>query len=350
MEELESFYRDFVSGPPGVISRGLLQCIGFKEFLPYLEFLQNSEYIPKERERIFSSCLRSLEEATHRYARGQIQWILSHLSHRCRHPIFCLDSTRVFEVSVIPRNEECPEIFSSTSAEGNSQNTKQISSGENFGTVFSDSLWEEIIFLPSCEIVSNFLKTPSHCLYFKMLEHKESQIQGSHQSLQPQKETEQQKQQEQVQEQKQGQQQEQPEKGQGQEQQQHQPEQEQGQQQQQQQQQQQPKQEQEQQQEGCEMFQQSQEKIELVFVPVDVKDTVKGRIDLPRGFIGVINPQQTLSSDEKQVDEWQKFFCESCEREVNGRHEWDVHLSSRKHKKRKLAIKKKLGVGAVQQL
>lgn len=35
------------------------------------------------------------------------------------------------------------------------------------------------------------------------------------------------------------------------------------------------------------------------------------------------------------VDEWKKYVCESCDRILHGRHEWDIHLKSRQHRKRK---------------
>ena len=34
----------------------------------------------------------------------------------------------------------------------------------------------------------------------------------------------------------------------------------------------------------------------------------------------------------ESINEWKKYRCEECSVEVNGKHEWEEHLKSRRHK------------------
>lgn len=42
----------------------------------------------------------------------------------------------------------------------------------------------------------------------------------------------------------------------------------------------------------------------------------------------------TSASDEVKM-QWKKYYCDKCERELNGWNEWEAHLKSRMHKKRR---------------
>lgn len=65
-----------------------------------------------------------------------------------------------------------------------------------------------------------------------------------------------------------------------------------------------------------------------------------------------LNAGETLSSEEcaklekrneafwaeKDIQTWQKFYCETCGVTLNGSHEWSVHLKSKRHHRRKRGI------------
>lgn len=57
--------------------KGILQSIGFKEFIPYLRHLHNNDgstINEESRLMILSECIRSLQTATRNYARKQENW------------------------------------------------------------------------------------------------------------------------------------------------------------------------------------------------------------------------------------------------------------------------------------
>lgn len=76
LKELEQFelkYKIVNSTDEQVYQKGILQSIGFKEFVPYLKnFINNSPEI--EIERSISECISSLQSATRNYARKQENW------------------------------------------------------------------------------------------------------------------------------------------------------------------------------------------------------------------------------------------------------------------------------------
>ena len=41
------------------------------------------------------------------------------------------------------------------------------------------------------------------------------------------------------------------------------------------------------------------------------------------------------------VDGWRKFECDVCQRTLNGQTEWDAHLQSQQHRKRKASLRKR---------
>lgn len=41
-----------------------------------------------------------------------------------------------------------------------------------------------------------------------------------------------------------------------------------------------------------------------------------------------------------RIEDWKKHFCEICECELNGPKEWEIHLNSRKHSKKKIKLEK----------
>ncbi|CAD7090228.1 unnamed protein product [Hermetia illucens] len=119
LPEVRNFYETYVkSQSANQYTKGILQSIGFKEFVPYLEkfgadqdtiidnFLQNIEYkLPKEPIAsepegldLLRKCLDELKLVTRRYSKKQIKWIQNRFlgSHdRQVPPLYSLDTSDV---------------------------------------------------------------------------------------------------------------------------------------------------------------------------------------------------------------------------------------------------------------
>lgn len=52
---------------------------------------------------------------------------------------------------------------------------------------------------------------------------------------------------------------------------------------------------------------------------------------IPTDGIQVLSPVEATMAPKI----WEKFTCETCNRTLNGEHEWNIHLRSKPHKKRK---------------
>jgi tRNA dimethylallyltransferase len=89
-------------------SLGLAQSIGFKEFLPYLEFIEQKTFeavadpvnYQKKLDQVFMECIETLKRATRKYARKQLQWIRNRVlggpgSAKLAPKLFRFDSTNV---------------------------------------------------------------------------------------------------------------------------------------------------------------------------------------------------------------------------------------------------------------
>lgn len=63
------------AGEPVDFSRGIWQSIGFKEFRPYLQALENHSVTNTELEQLKMDCLEIMKRATRRYAKYQVKWI-----------------------------------------------------------------------------------------------------------------------------------------------------------------------------------------------------------------------------------------------------------------------------------
>ncbi|KAI6660947.1 hypothetical protein LOD99_13670 [Oopsacas minuta] len=73
LQEVKEFYvNEYLKSSEEMKSRGLLQSIGFKEWLPYLEEWHNGRAISSELE---STCIQKLKQRSRNYARSQLAWI-----------------------------------------------------------------------------------------------------------------------------------------------------------------------------------------------------------------------------------------------------------------------------------
>ena len=73
IEEVEQFYvNEYLNSPEEMRARGLLQSIGFKEWLPYLEeWHKGAELTPD----LINACIEKLKRQTRNYARCQLSWV-----------------------------------------------------------------------------------------------------------------------------------------------------------------------------------------------------------------------------------------------------------------------------------
>ena len=73
LQEVKDFYvSEYLKSPEDMKSRGLLQSIGFKEWLPYLEeWYKGSEV----RSEVVDTCIHKLKQRSRNYARSQLSWI-----------------------------------------------------------------------------------------------------------------------------------------------------------------------------------------------------------------------------------------------------------------------------------
>ena len=73
IDEVKQFYiNEYLSFPDGMRSRGLLQSIGFKEWLPYLEkWYEGGDVTPD----LINVCIQKLKKQTRNYARTQLSWV-----------------------------------------------------------------------------------------------------------------------------------------------------------------------------------------------------------------------------------------------------------------------------------
>jgi tRNA dimethylallyltransferase len=55
-------------------TKGIFQCIGFKEFHPYL-VMSKAERETDEGQKLFKECVLAMKIATRRYARRQVKWV-----------------------------------------------------------------------------------------------------------------------------------------------------------------------------------------------------------------------------------------------------------------------------------
>ncbi len=55
----------------------------------------------------------------------------------------------------------------------------------------------------------------------------------------------------------------------------------------------------------------------------------------------VIDWNNVLHAIDDEKEDWKKYQCEFCNKMLNGQYEWDVHVSSKSHKKRKASLKKR---------
>lgn len=89
------------SGPraPVNICHGVLQSIGYKEFLPLMEFNRRTASAPQpeaERARVLAQCVERLKIATRQYARVQLTWLRNRFVGNGV-PVTFLDSTNPAE-------------------------------------------------------------------------------------------------------------------------------------------------------------------------------------------------------------------------------------------------------------
>ena len=73
LDEVKQFYiNEYLSCPEDMRSKGLLQSIGFKEWLPYLEEWHKGGDISPE---IVNTCVNKLKRQSRNYARSQLGWV-----------------------------------------------------------------------------------------------------------------------------------------------------------------------------------------------------------------------------------------------------------------------------------
>lgn len=117
LQEIRQFHKDLITAyenEPLDCTKGMMQAIGFKEFIPYLEKYPESldaeitEFIksggnsesPGEKPdgiKTLEECLDTLRLRTKRYSKGQIKWVTNRfISTKGRHvpPVYVLDSTQ----------------------------------------------------------------------------------------------------------------------------------------------------------------------------------------------------------------------------------------------------------------
>ena len=54
-----------------------------------------------------------------------------------------------------------------------------------------------------------------------------------------------------------------------------------------------------------------------------------------------INWKSVLSPMDDEKEDWKKYQCKFCNKVLNGHHEWNMHVTSKSHKKRKASLKKR---------
>lgn len=65
------------------------------------------------------------------------------------------------------------------------------------------------------------------------------------------------------------------------------------------------------------------------------KNKEEEKVKLPQDWILLCKKDSV-----QNLEDWKKFFCESCKKELNGKKEWEVHLKSKKHKQTCRRIRK----------
>ena len=73
LQEVKDFYvSEYLKSSEDMRSRGLLQSIGFKEWLPYLEEWHKGSEVSSE---VVDTCIHKLKQRSRNYARSQLSWI-----------------------------------------------------------------------------------------------------------------------------------------------------------------------------------------------------------------------------------------------------------------------------------